>query len=281
MKGNKLYQFVDNRVFIDIGEGCGNACKYCYLSNAAESQIVFNDNTILSNVEEIIGDSQFKSGKTGTIISFCPHTEPFKSRFSAEALLYTIKQFAPYQNLMQLATKEIIPDFFITEVNKLLSDGQLTVFISVSSLEKQGYLEPFASDFHVRFQNVNRLQGSRIKSCIYLKPFLFAETEFEYLTKLIIESRPDAVCIGVVYTHQEIQDADALKHPTENGLLSEGTNEKMIKFYNHISEYTYIPIHFTSTCVIAQLSCIKNDVLIPRQLCVNCDKECVIRKWDK
>ena len=52
MKRNKLYQFADNRVFIDIGMGCGNACRYCYLDDAAEQQSIFEDNEIHECIDE-------------------------------------------------------------------------------------------------------------------------------------------------------------------------------------------------------------------------------------
>lgn len=279
MKRNKLYQFADNRVFIDVGMGCGNACKYCYLDDAAEQQHIFEDNEIHECIEEILKSSKFKIGKTGTVISLCPHTEPFKSIASTRALLYIIREFSPYKNLIQLATKEIIPDFFIAEANEILDDGQLIVFISFSSLEKQSYYEPFASDFHKRIENINKLRGCKIKGCIYLKPFLFEEREFEILSKLIIEVKPDAVCIGTAYAHLANKVTKLYKHPTEENLLSQGKSEKMLKFYNVISKNN-IPVQFTSTCVIAQLNCLWNNVSIPQALCVGCNEECVKRKWE-
>ena len=280
MKKDKLFKFADNRVFIDIGEGCGNACKYCYLDDADKPQKVFNHNMIDDCIQEILSNPEFKPGKTGTIISFCPHTEPFKSSFSTKAMIFAIRKLAPYKNLMQLATKEIIPDFFITEVNDILDDRQLTAFISVSSLEKQSCLEPFASDYRKRFENINKLRGSKVKGCIYLKPFLFEEKEFESLFRLIKEVNPDAVCIGIVYSHFEKQTTEFLKHPTEDSLLSKGTNDKMHKFCNYI-KCANIPVHFTSTCVIAQLNYLWNNVSIPQELCVSCSEECVKRKWDR
>ena len=280
MENNKLYQFADKRVFIDTGKGCGNACKYCYLDDAAKPQHIFGHTVIHECIEEIFTSSEFKPGKTGTIISFCPHTEPFKSMASTEILLYTMSKLAPYKNLMQLATKEIIPDRFIAKANEILDDGQLTVFISVASLNKQSYLEPFASDFHNRFENINKLYGSKIKRCVYLKPFLFEESEFEKLSKLIIEVRPDAVCIGIVYAHLTGETTELYKHPTEENLLSKGTSKKMFSFFDIIKQ-TNIPVHFTSTCAIAQLNQVYNNVLIPQELCISCNEECVKRKWGR
>lgn len=280
MKKDNLFKFANNRVFIDIGKGCGNACKYCYLDDADKPQKVFNYNMIDDCIQEILSNPEFKPGKTGTIISFCPHTEPFKSSFSTKAMIFAIRKLAPYKNLMQLATKEIIPDFFITEANDILDDKQLTVFISVSSLEKQSSLEPFASDYHKRFENINKLRGSKVKGCIYLKPFLFEEKEFEILFRLIKKVNPDAVCIGIVYSHFEKQTTEFLKHPTEDSLSSKGTNDKMHEFYNYIKGLN-IPVHFTSTCVIAQLNNLWNNVSIPQELCVSCSEKCVKRKWDR
>lgn len=280
MENNKLYQFADNRVFIDTGRGCGNACKYCYLADAAEPQHIFEHNVIHECIEEIFTSPEFKPGRTGTVISFCPHTEPFKSIASARALLYIMRKLAPYKNLMQLATKEIIPDCFIAEANEILDDGQLTAFVSVASLKNQNYLEPFASDFHKRFENIKKLHGSKIKGCIYLKPFLFEESEFEKLSESIIEVRPDAVCIGIMYIHLANEVTELYKHPTEENLLSKGTSKKMSRFFDIIKQM-HIPVQFTSTCVVAQLNQIWNNVSIPQELCVSCNEECVKRKWER
>lgn len=280
MQKDKSFKFADNRVFIDIGEGCGNACKYCYLDDSDKPQKVFDYNKIYNCIQEILINPKFKPGKKGTIISFCPHTEPFKSSLSTKAMLFAIKKLAPYKNLMQLATKETIPDFFITAVNDMLDNGQLTAFISISSLEMQNYFEPFASDYRKRFENINNLRGSKVNGCIYLKPFLFKEEEFENLLRSIKEVKPDAVCIGILYTHLENQTTEFLKHPTEDNLLSKGTNEEMHDFYNYIKSAN-IPIFFTSTCVIAYLNHIWNDVTIPQDLCVNCNEECFKQKWPR
>lgn len=243
MQKNKLFKFVDNRVFIDIGEGCGNACKYCYLDDSDKPQKVYNYDIIDNCIQEILINPDFRPGKKGTVISFCPHTEPFKSLLSTKAMLFAIKKLAPYQNLMQLATKETIPDFFIAEINDVLDNGQLTAFISISSLEMQNYFEPFASDCRKRFDNINKLRGSKINGCIYLKPFLFKEEEFENLLRSIKDVKPDAVCIGIVYTHLENQTTQFLKHPAEDNLLSKGISGEMHGFYNYI-EPTNIPVFY-------------------------------------
>lgn len=277
----EMFQFVDNRVFIDIGRGCGNACKYCYLEDSSVLQTVFDNATISECIQKILKSPKFRPGKFGTIVSFCPHTEPFKSKDSAEMLLFAIKELASYENLMQFATKELIPDFFIKGVDKVSYDGQITAFISISSLDKQEYYEPFAKNISERLENINNLHKSKIRGCVYLKPFLFDEMEFERLSELIREVSPDAICIGVIYSYLEKQDNEIFSHPTEKNLFTKGKNEKMLKFYDCFLKSTHTPVYFTSTCVVAKLNNIYNNAIIPKDLCIGCSKECVQKKWGR
>lgn len=276
-----LYKFSDGRVFFDIGKGCGNSCKYCYLEDANEQQTLYSYSDIERCINEIVKNPNFVSGNKGTIISFCPHTEPLKSVASAKLLLHVIDRFAPYGNYMQFATKEILYDFFINEINNVTTDGQVTAFISISSLEHQKAIEPLASDYLKRVENVEKLRNSKMRSCIYLKPFLFQIADFEILKQLIVHTKPDAVCIGIVYNKVNTNKYGYLMHPTEQNMVSQGINQLMIKFTEILKQSSDIPVYYTSTCVIAGINRFTNTVQIPKALCVSCNEECMREKWQK
>lgn len=242
---------------------------------------MYQDEEIDIMLGKALSDKRFKAGKEGTIISYCPHTEPFKTRESSEALLYVVRRLAKHKNLMQLATKQIIPDYFIEEACRVLYDGQLTAFISISSFGMQKFYEPYAESYHERLKNIGKLKTTAIKSCLYLKPFLFSENETEQLIKVILDYVPDAVCVGSIYKKIDETNSASHPHPTENDLYSFGVTSRMKQFREKLKGKYNGMIHFTSTCVIANMNGTCNMVPIPEELCIKCNTRCAKLKWEK
>lgn len=177
---HNMITFSDGRIFIDVARGCGNGCKYCYCQDKNEPQLVFDQETIIKTVQSIFCDNRFYKGKNGTLVSLCPHTEPFKSCDSTMAIISLIELFLPYGNRIQISTKEVIPDIFIDKIRKTKMDiEQLTLFVSVSSLNSYKIDEPFAADIQDRLNNIDRLNNSKINNCLYIKPYLMQEDEID------------------------------------------------------------------------------------------------------
>jgi len=267
-------QFSDGRVFIDIAYGCGNQCVYCYCKGAKEPQIVYSENTIMELIQYILADNRFVQGRRGTLVSFCPHTEPFKSSESTKALISLINIILPLGNRIQISTKERVPVEFI-DAMKSAKNHQVVIFISISSLADSRLLEPYATDVLDRIDNINRLYNTNIDTCLYIKPFRLRNNEFKTVLALINDKKPSSVCVGIEYTYGNI---DGYKHPTDNSLLSVGIDEKMREFRTLYD--LEIPIFYTSSCVVAYLNQDYNSINIPRSLCVRCTLECEEQgKW--
>lgn len=273
------YNFVDNRVFIDIASGCGNNCSYCYISNKNQKQIVFNQEQLDLLGENILKNENFLSGSKGTLLSFSPHTEPFKNNVSIKAMIYILKKFLPLGNRVQIATKEVITEEFIDFVKKNVVDvNQVSVFISISKVLGYRDAEPFAASINSRFENIEICKRNGIKNCLYVKPFLISKSEeMKKLAECIDFYDPDAICIGVYYN--ENVEKRGKSHPTEKRLYSYGISFDMIKFMDF---YNYNkPIFLTSSCVISYFNNCCNNVDIPYDLCVECNIDCKKKgKWN-
>lgn len=267
---DNIFSFSDGRVFIDIAHGCGNGCSYCYCRSANEKQVVYSEKELDMAVKTIFANSQFIRGKTGTLVSFCPHTETFKSCESTKALLSVIEHFLQFDNRIQISTKEVIPDSFIETVMGFnIKMGQITIFTSISSLNNHKDYEPNTPDVITRLENIVRLRDTNIKSCLYIKPFLMLENDMEETIKIINDLAPDTVCIGVYYKQGEV---GKYRHPTDDTISSKGINNGMSMFIKKYNSKT--PLFLTSSCVVAYLNQIINNVTIPQQLCVNCKCFC-------
>lgn len=270
----QMFEFVEGRVFIDIGEGCGNSCTYCYVKGKSNIQVVFSSERIIEGVNKIISDSRFIPGVT--IISFCPHTEPFKTSTSVDRMLETIELLAPMGNCIQIATKEVVPDRFLEAVKKIVLPNQLMIFISCSCFMKSSQIEPYAADYKLRLANIEKCRLYGIHSVLYLKPFLLSNEDMDVLKAELKRYRPDVVCLGIIY---QKNDKGEYRHPTNGEMTSQGMDDKMYLCANMIRLYS--PVFYTSTCVNAWFNNIVNNVNIPKQLCVKCNTECFKQKWNE
>lgn len=268
-----MFKFVDGRVFIDIGEGCGNACTYCYVKDKDKPQIVYAEDRIKAELKIITADSRFIPGIT--IVALCPHTEPFKSIASANCILIIVKTIAPMGNIIQIATKEIVPAFFLEESKKFVSPNQLILFISCSCFTEASQFEPFAVDYGSRLKNIEICHQYGFRSVLYLKPFLLSDVDIIILEKELRRYHPDSVCLGITY---QMNKQGEYHHPTNIEITSNGINERMYYCAERIQ--LNVPVFYTSTCAIAWINGVINNVSIPKKLCVNCNPECCKEKWN-
>lgn len=276
---NSNYNFMDNRVFIDIASGCGNNCSYCYISNKNQKQIVFNQEQLDLLVENILKNENFLSGSKGTLLSFSPHTEPFMNNLSIEAIIYLLKKFLPLGNRVQIATKEVLTEEIINFIKQNAVDvNQVSVFISISKVLDYRNTEPFAASINARLKNIEICKKNGIKNCLYIKPFLVSKSEeMKKLLECIEFFDPDAICIGVFYNVNVEKRGKA--HPTEKQLYSYGISTDMIRF---MDLYNYNkPIFLTSSCVVSYFNDCYNNVDIPSELCIGCNINCKKKgKWN-
>jgi len=270
------YFFVNGRVFIDIAYGCGNGCSYCYSQHANEFQVAYRTNTLNKIITAIINDKRFVKGKAGTLISLCPNTEPLKTREAAIALLFVIEKLSPIGNRIQISTKSIISDFFINEINKLnIPVGQITMFISISSLSNYDKYEPNTPNIYQRIGNIIKLKNTNIKTCLYIKPFLLLENDIKYIIDTVNKTTPDAVCIGMQYFQG---GSGNYRHPVNISSFSEGISSAMKIFKEKYDSNK--PLFLTSSCVVSYINrCALENISIPQQFCLGC--KCSCKKCEK
>ena len=226
--------------------------------------------TILTAVHEAIGDARFIAGSNGTLISLCPHTEPFKSNDSTNAIVEVVANILPLGNRIQISTKETVPDAFLMSIQSAEHyKGQVTVFVSVTSISDCDVYEPYAPCANVRLSNIVKLREYGILNCLYIKPFLFLKENVPALINTIEEIKPDALCVGIYYQEGS---AEAFHHPTDKTISSKGVSQGMADFlgkYNLV-----IPVFTTSSCVVAYLNHSINNISIPKELCIGCQCNC-------
>lgn len=266
--------FTDNRVFVDIGKGCGFACEYCYCDEAKMKQEPYSEYDIKKMVDYISDHSKFKKGLAGTVISLCPHTEPLMTEKSRTLVLYLIKKLAPYGNMIQIATKAIIPESFLEEINNFTQKGQLVIFVSISSIFHAKENEPYSPSLEDRLDNIRKCNKYGVSNCLYVKPFFIkGKEEHDELNKVIERYKPQTVCTGIVYDENNV--AGDFLHPTNSNISSKGINNEMVSFRNNNPRQKFL----TSSCVLASINNVVNNVDIPQDLCVKCSEKCYSKKW--
>ncbi len=277
--------YINGRFFIDIAtSGCGSACTYCYISNPGKKQILIDETDFEQSLKCVINNSNFITGKQGSIISLCPNTEPFKSKESAKYVISVLSNFLPLGNPIQISTKEVIPiEVLEYAQNNCIFEKQFFIHISTSCITKAHIIEPCASPINVRFNNFNIIkQFKKLTSCIYIKPFTNnTANDLEKYIDLINKYRPDVACVGIDFKKTTILEkpCDLLYHSkkTVSKALDKNVQSKITYFRNEIEKRTEIPIFHSSTCIISSFNGMKtnsNIKIVAPGLCVQCNDIC-------
>ena len=270
-----MIEFGNGRVFIDVGTGCGNSCQYCYVNEKDKPQSTISENQFQSETKRLIEDHRFNPGVT--VVSFCPHTEPFKTSASIERLLLAIKILAPFKNVIQIATKEIIPATFLEKVKKLVEPNQLVIFISISCFLQSQKVEPYAAEYRLRLANIKLCHNYGVRNVLYLKPFLLSDEDVKILPSILKACQPDAICIGIVYSKDDMGE---FHHPTNKEMRSSGATNNMLRCAEMIRQFSTSPVFLNSTCANCYFFSSINHTDIPQVLCVKCNPICFERKWN-
>lgn len=251
---NKITNIIysGNRLFFNITKsGCGSNCFYCYVNDSARLQNYYSKQYIEKSINYLLKDSNFIKGRNGTLVSFCPSTEPFKTVVSSFLISLPIKNIMPHGNPIQISTKEAIPTSILQLINDNMTyDGQVVLFISISSISKAQIFEPHASPISLRFSNFDICRLRNIRTCLYIKPFLqdIVEDRIQ-LFDLLNHFHPDAFCIGIYYKKHTNSNAP-YRHPVHKSYYSKGVSQNLSEFRLSLAEnFPGIPIFLNSTCV--------------------------------
>jgi DNA repair photolyase len=262
------------RVFIDTAiSGCGNGCKYCYVASSLDRQSLYERVLFLQHTDQLHKSPSFKLGRTGTLISLCPHTEPFKSSESTKLVEAVLKTFLPLANPIQISTKEQIPRHIVKliKANQQYA-GQVVMFVSLTTLTEAKIIEPRAAPPEKRLENIATCKSHNVICCLYIKPLLKQTLrELPLFIDLVRSHEPSAVCVGIRY-HKE-KTLSPYSHPADPAMSSLGPNRDTFRFASEIRSNCKTLTFHSSSCVSAYFRNWFTGSLIWRrhpELCVQC-----------
>ena len=168
IEGNK------ERIFLNTALGCESKCKFCYLPS--QNYNIGNKPKLSISSEEIIkkllSHSSFIKGKFGTVLSIGCYSECWSNN-NKKTTINLIKSLINLGNPIQLATKRIISREEFYDLNSaILWKGQLTIFISSTTVSDYKVWEKSTSDPYKRFSIFSENLKAKIPLCLYLKPIL-------------------------------------------------------------------------------------------------------------
>lgn len=254
MQIQKYVQREGQRIFIDIARnGCGSGCRYCYVDTAKERQILLEE----KEIEEICAYLLDFDDLSDCFLSFCPNTEPLKSRESSSKVLKIIKSVSQFGLAVQISTKERIEPDFISELSELaLRKNQFFFNISLPYLTGLDNIEPRAGKLEERLENFRLIADyEAATSCLYIKPFSWmTEKDFQKYVSIIRKHRPDFVCVGAAFhiDNNQIQPCRTYYHAEEaTELMADSQIRQMMEFAGKIHRETGVRTVYSTECSIS------------------------------
>jgi len=267
----------NNRYFINISKsGCGNGCKYCYVKGASSKQELLSLDKVELSLKYIEKHKNFSTGNTGSLISLCPDTEPFKSEKSEELIIQVLKKFLPLGNPIQISTKQKTPEKILQIIScNQVYQGQVVLFISSNTISRHSEIEPFADGVEKRFTSFIKCKEMNITTCLYIKPITHLTlSDTELYIKMIHKYQPDYICAGILYDLNNYNEHNKYAHPAHTEIkISYSSLKNISDFKSRISKRISIPIFHSSICVSAYARDYYPSPHIWedfKELCINC-----------
>lgn len=167
-----------DRLFINTTLGCRSRCSYCYLPSLNygldASNLMIKDSDYIIGLVESRPD--FIQGKHGTIVSLGCYSECW-DELVRKSTLALIAYFLQKGNPVQFATKRYVASEEIEQVSKLISwKGQLSIFISSTSLTKWSSIERGTDSPDIRFRSFELTKKTGVPVYLYIKPIIKSVT---------------------------------------------------------------------------------------------------------
>ncbi len=242
----------NNRVFIDVAyHGCGSGCKYCYVLSSSEEQLLAS----YEDLEKMVWYLSVNHILDNRIVSFCPNTEPFKTRESAERVLFIIRKIKENQCYIQISTKEYIDYNILLELEKLAGDNIIFINVSMPFLNISE-IEPGAASIKRRVKNIENVAWcTHLKCGLYIKPFTkSAFNNLHWYIEIINKILPDYVCIGIAFDKKAKIPCTSLYHQEDAEEVIAIQKNMLREFALQIESITNCRVVYSSICAISQIA---------------------------
>lgn len=167
-----------SRIFINTTLGCDSNCSYCYLGSQGlptgkKTDIPVSAKSLINSLSKL---TYFKKGKFGTTLSIGCYSECW-SPSNIGVTIELIKSLLEFGNPIQFATKRTVHDWQLREISKLQKwTGQVSVFVSCSSISNWRIYEKGTSRPADRFGGLPNIKSLGINTFIYMKPVIESVT---------------------------------------------------------------------------------------------------------
>ncbi len=275
----KLFIEEKGRIFIDVAYyGCGSGCKYCYVTSASENQVLASYEDLTQVVKYLNRHYQNKK----CIISFCPNTEPFKTKDSIDRVLFVLRGLQVGKYNVQISTKEYICDTLLNELNILAKHNAIFINVSMPFLDMKE-IEPDAANIKERISNIERIQRYSYLNCgLYIKPCSQkAINDVEKYIAIVNQTKPDYICIGVAFDKKMDFPCATLHRENDAMIIISAQKDLIIKFAQKIKASVQCPVVYSSICAIFQKNCCNCFLDLwhyDKSLCDSCNVFCGVKE---
>lgn len=203
-----LYSKDKSRIFINICLGCRADCSYCYLPKINYSNKDITRDNVAEAKDLIDQIEQEDLVNKKTLISLGCFSECWDDNNKSETTKL-IEYFLKKGNQIQLATKKEIQPQELQEISKLIQYlGQLTIFVSSSTLSKWSEIEKDTDRPDKRFKTFQVSKELAIPTVLYMKPVLQGITiqDIELYKKLIDGYEIKDVVVGSMFGQEHTEE---------------------------------------------------------------------------
>lgn len=218
MINQELYNFTwqtredgGNRVFVQgPSDACPIGCAYCYIGNKGAEPEAYDRNRLDETLDAIIEDPNYSEH---TMISLGCDTDPLLPQL-LEGTIQILGRFSKLANLIQLASKLVIPEELIEFSQDWPRGKRPPVFsTSITSIRFADRIEPRAPSPEERAGNFDRISQMRWNSIALMKPVLASMLgEKDTFVDLYKRHTPDGIVVGDMY-RRGLGDGTLLPHP--------------------------------------------------------------------
>lgn len=180
---NNIPEYKDGRFFISPILGCNAQCKFCYIyGEGYAKRISLNSFSISNTIDYLKSNSNFVSGKEGSIISIGAWGDPLP-KYHPKACNFTIDWLAELSKLgnpIQIMSRYEVENKYLHNLSQLNRyNGHILYSTSITSFSKYREIEPYSDSPEKRLETVSRASQLGLATNVLVKPFISGITDLE------------------------------------------------------------------------------------------------------